>query len=171
MWWLWLFTLAGCQVVFPLETVDAPKACDPMDTAVYPIQLPTRISGYREGREPLRWSEAEAACEADGVGAHLFSPFDLSELGDFQRFPNVPPPIGGSWWVGVSREAGTTLDDFVSVLGDPVPMSSPMWEVNEPNGPGELVVRFESMRNLFDAPDNIQLDYVCECDGRIPVAR
>lgn len=161
-----LVALAGCDQVFGLERDTIP--CPPEYRAV--------AGGmYRFVYEPAEWLIADAKCRSHATGAtHLVVFDDLLEQQAVLAAVDLPAPWEVA--VGYGRDAQSDRRTFYAVTGEVLLEESPLWAVNEPDGPlvdtngkeiEESIVLSSNFLSLFDAPPKFGIDgYICECDGR-----
>jgi hypothetical protein len=143
-WILVVTFVAGCELVFPLDT--------PCPNTYQPV----RDRLYRLHEEPLQWLDAEAACKADAKSAttHLATARDRTELSTLQGQTTTKV------WIG----AGGTSGVYVTLHGDPIPVE--LWDTSssQPN-PAFPVANFDSRGMATGNPTEV-LAFLCECDGR-----
>jgi hypothetical protein len=139
--------------------VDAPIDAAPACAASYTLIAGT--SKYRLGAAVASWPNAEAACEADGVGMHLPVIEDFVEQQKIEGFLGAAP----AGWVGASDRK--TDNVFLHVIGGGEPYLP--WGATYPSfvGPGCVIVD-PVARTYRDGDCAQSLAYVCECD-QIPV--
>jgi hypothetical protein len=173
MHWLWVVVLAGCgRVGFePLANASGDGGSGDggtSDTALSPDAIQclagyTPIDGscYRVQESPaLTWAGAEAACEADGVGAHLVVPIDLAEVRLIQI--DVLGVTVADAWIGISDQivAGTHR----AVTGD---IAVTLWDPGQPDGGTERCVDIGAGAgaDMKDSACTDVNDFICEYDG------
>jgi hypothetical protein len=186
-WVIAIFALIGCgrfgfdpEGVASKTNTDAPSG--PLDTAIdarsidaaidTPIDAASAVcaasytliagtSKYRNGTASTSWTNAEAACEADGVGMHLPVIANFVEQQKIEGFLGAAP----AGWVGASDRK--TDDVFLHVIGGGEPYLP--WGATYPSfvGPG-CVILDPVARTYRDGDCAQSLAYVCECD-LIPV--
>jgi len=147
----------------PLElSNDAPKVIDAPPDAFEPgcaasYTLIAGTSMYRLAPTSAAWLDAEAACEADGVGMHLPVIQNYLEQKMIESFLDPAPAA----WVGVSDRK--TDDSFLHVTGGGE--SYLPWGATFPSfvGPG-CVILDPVARTYRDGDCSQSLPYVCECD-------
>lgn len=128
--------------------------------AGYNLHPDGQLSSYRIGIMDS-WDHAEAACEADGYGAHLVVFDNAVEMNAneaiAQAFGSTP------FWIGISDRV--TDMSFIPVTGG-VPAFLPSWAAKAPSIVGPSCVLFDpNARTLQDAQCGVVAYYVCECDG------
>jgi hypothetical protein len=109
--------------------------------------------------EAETWLEAELACEADGVGAHLATIDDATEGSVLASIFTEP-----DYWVGFTDRV--TEDTYRNVTGEAAPYL--LWVEGEPTS-SDCGQFDEDMRFHVSTCDTSD-EYVCEFDGRAVAA-
>lgn len=130
----------------------------------YDLQPEGQLSRYRIGAGMARWDDAEAACEADGAGAHLVV-FDNTP--EMNANEDIATAFGSvAFWIGISDRV--TDMSFIPVTGG-IPPFMPSWAANAPSLAGPSCLLFDPLaRTLQDTVCPTLAYYICECDG-VPV--
>ncbi len=122
-------------------------------------------SCYRLVQTPRSWTQAEADCADDAVGAHLAV---VSNLGEFQAFQNA---LGNDIWLGASDRK--TEGTFLNVTGGPMLDNASLWAPNQPDEGGNGAAMPEDCVAIRD--NGLNDDgcgdphfYLCEIDGVPP---
>jgi len=182
-WLAALAVLAGCDIVVGVRHVSESPADGPQEacpTFGYgAVGGAPSTSTYRYVQPAgIPWDSAELDCEADSLSkiTHLVVFDDPSEEAALRGLVQ-PAPQYWQVFVGYARSSnanGGAPFNFKAVTGETLEIDSPLWEkVNgvEPDNGGasggeETITFFEMTRNMSDAPANIALGYICECDGK-----
>lgn len=154
---VWMLLVVGCgRWRFDLE-VDAtssgcPDQYEAIEGGCYRIVINPTVE--------LSWPDAEAACEAEGSGAHLMVADDDEEIAVIVgRFGSA-----NDAWIGLSDRV--VENDFITVTGAPPYLP---WDVGEPDANGDCVqLIFSGV--IGDRDCAVTNDYVCEYDGQPPRA-
>jgi hypothetical protein len=136
--------------------VDAPQLDAPALVCAASYTLVAGTSFYRVGAA-TSWTEAEAACESDGVGMHL------AVIADFVEQQKIEGFVGGmlDTWIGVTDRK--TDNTFLDVTGGATTYLP--WAANFPNFAGAGCVFLDpAARKYHDGACTQLLEYVCECD-------
>ena len=112
-------------------------------------------SCYRYVNTPLAWFDAEKACEADAVGAHLVVVTDLAEA------LVLDGPQVASFWTGSTDRV--TEGNYLNVTGGPTTFFA--WSSGEPDGANQNCLDLDGTQKTGDRLCDTQLDYACEYDG------
>jgi hypothetical protein len=107
--------------------------------------------------EPV-WIDAEAACEADGPGAHLVVVGDLAEA---QRIWTLIPAGLDDHYIGASDRVSEGV--YLTVTNQA--MTFLTWGTSEPDGGFEDCMSLTSAQQVLDTDCDNPNDYVCEYDG------
>lgn len=185
-WLAAVVLLVGCDEVFSVDhvdlAIDAPRAdviSEPCPTFGYGIVAGAPEHSTYKYVKPsgIPWDSAELECESDSITkiTHLVVFDDPSEEAAVRA---VVQPAQSFWQVFVGYARSSTANggapfNFTAVTGEPLDISSPIWEkVNGPEpdnggtGSEETITFFEATRNMSDARADITLGYICECDGK-----
>lgn len=149
--------------IVPDAAPDSPPdaaACGPG----YDLHPEGQLSSYRVGAGMSSWDAAEAACEADGAGAHLVIFDNTPEMNANEVLAMAFGRV--QFWIGITDRV--TDMSFVPVTGG-VPPFMPSWAANAPSLLGPSCLLFDpNARTLQDTVCPTLAYYICECDG-VPV--
>ena len=112
-------------------------------------------SCYRFVAAELPWIEAEAACEADGIGAHL------AVIDSAAEAELAAALAGNDHWIGASDLVAEGV--YLRVIGGPILYAT--WDPGQPEGPGENCIYLSLDPDLHDHQCGDTDDYLCEYDG------
>jgi len=174
----WLLLLAGCDLVFPIDSKP------PFDAEQCPAGY-TSIAGlasryhWTSPNDNQPWTAHEAECEADsaagGPATHVVVYEDENERLLVTRA--VESALNENYlFTGIYRDTDTQMT-WSSILGETIAIAGDDWAPFEPmpqGGPSVVYISFD----LDSAPGDYATDpltdtanAVCECDGREVVQR
>jgi len=113
---------------------------------------------YRAGVGTAGWREAEAACEADGLGAHLAVIDDLTEAVTVGAYRSSATDNA---WIGVGD---AMLEGAYRTVTNRTP-SYLQFASGQPDGIGQNCVMLGTGTELRDNDCTALDDYICEYDG------
>lgn len=149
-------TGSGCgRVAFDPRSDAAP----PPDALVCPLGY-TFDSGscYRASTSVSTWLGAEAACEADAVGAHLAVIDDAEEAVVAGRYRSAPTDFA---WIGTTD--AVIEGEYRDVTNRAA--AYVIFGAGEPDGDLQDCMLLRDGIELADANCSISDDYICEYDG------
>jgi hypothetical protein len=170
---LWIVVLVGCGRFYfdPRDdasasgdaevAVDAQLATDAPQLVLDAGECPASYmrvgqSCYRfSGVQVPTWLDAELACEADGVGAHLVTVDDVNEANLL-----VATFAINDYWAGMSDRI--TEGSYRNVTGEPAPYL--VWTPGEPTTSD--CAQFDDAGLFHVSTCDTSDEYVCEHDGR-----
>lgn len=113
---------------------------------------------YRTGAGTAGWVVAEAACEADGIGAHLAVIDNAAEAAVVDRYRPAPTDLA---WIGLTDRV--TEGTYMTVTNVPAPYL--VFAAGEPDGVTPDCILLGENLQLGDTDCATADDYICEYDG------